>query len=120
MGEDPPINLTKLTLVLSRCAQPQFDQLQLVDLVRKRLDKVLKNRYPLCCALLLAVECNEGVGELVPQLALPVVLEGEEVVLDVIVGLLTLIGKEVSNLFVVHFLYRSDRLGWVFSGGGGG
>jgi hypothetical protein len=68
----------KLTIVLCRCVQPQLDQLQLVDLVRKDLDKVLEDGYPLRLALLGVVELDESIGELVPQLALPEVLELDE------------------------------------------
>lgn len=99
----------QLTLVLGCCAQTQLDQLQLVDLVRKRLDKVLEDGYPLRRALLIVVEFHESVGKLMPKLALPVVFECEEVVLHIIAGLLTLVGEEVSNLFVVHCRYHSVR-----------
>jgi hypothetical protein len=93
----------KLTIVLCRCVQPQLDQLQLVDLVRKDLDKVLEDGYPLRLALLGVVELDESIGELVPQLALPEVLELEEEVLHIIARLLALLRQEASDLLVVHF-----------------
>jgi hypothetical protein len=93
----------KLTIVLCRCVQPQLDQLQLVDLVRKDLDKVLEDGYPLRLALLGVVELDESIGELVPQLALPEVLELEEEVLHIIASLLALLRQEASDLLAVHF-----------------
>jgi len=92
----------QLTIVLCCCAQTQLDQLQLVDLVRKRLDEVLEDGYPLRFALLGVVEFDESIGELVPQLALPEVLELHEEVLYIIVGLFALLREEASDLLVVH------------------
>jgi hypothetical protein len=42
----------QLTIVLCCRVQSQLDQLQLVDLVRKHLDEVLEDGYPLRLALL--------------------------------------------------------------------
>ena len=93
----------QLTIVLCCCVQSQLDQLQLVDLVRKGLDEVLEDGYPLRLALLGVVELDESIGELVPQLALPEVLELHEEVLYIIVGLFALLREEASDLLVVHF-----------------
>ena len=92
----------QLTIVLCCCVQSQLDQLQLVDLVRKGLDEVLEDGYPLRLALLGVVELDESIGELVPQLALPVVLECEQVVLCIIRRLVTLLREQVGYCVDVH------------------
>ncbi len=93
------------TLTLRGGAQANRDQLQLIYLVREGLDEVVVDGYPLCCALLLGVVCHEYVRQFVPQLPLPVVFEGEEVVLQVIGRRVSLLSDEVGDLLVVHLGY---------------
>jgi hypothetical protein len=61
--------------------------------------------------LLGVVELDESIGELVPQLALPEVLELDEEVLYILARLIALLRQEASDLFVVHFWYLL-LVGW--------
>ena len=90
------------TLELRGGAEPQSDQLELVDLVGEALDEGLEEGYPLRGALGLLEEVDQLVGQLVPQLALPVVLEVDEVLLQLLRRLVPRVAEQVRYCVRVH------------------
>ena len=90
------------TRTLTCSTQPNLNQLQLIDLVRKRLDEVVVDGQPLRSALRLIEVGDQQVGQLVPQLPLPVVFEGEKVVLQLFGRRITLRFQELRDLLVLH------------------
>ena len=90
------------TLVLCGCLQAELDELELVDLLCEALDEGLEERYPLLCTLRLVKVLDQLVGQLVPQLPLPVVLEGNEVLLQLVGRLVAQVAEEVRDGVCVH------------------
>src|SRR5690242_21295241 len=90
------------TLELCRGTQAQCDQLELVDLVCEALDECLEEGYPLLGALRVLEELDELVCQLVPQLPLPVVLEGDEVLLQLLWRLVPCVAEQVRYCVCVH------------------
>lgn len=90
------------TLVLCCCLQAELHELKLVDLLCEALDEGLEERYPLLCTLWLVVVLDQLVGQLVPQLALPVVLKGDEVLLQLVGRLVAQVAEEVRDRVCVH------------------
>ena len=70
--------------------------------VRKALDKIVEEWYALSCTFGLGVVCNEDIGEFVPQLALPEILELDDEVLKLVRGLIPLVSEEVGDGVDVH------------------
>jgi len=90
------------TFILCRGVEAECDELELVDLVCKRLDELLEEGYPLLGAVWVVEELDELVRQLVPQLALPVVLKGDEVFLELLRRLVPRIAQQIRDCVCVH------------------
>lgn len=100
--EEARVRVRVHTLVLCCCLQAELHELELVDLLCEALDEGLEERYPLLCALWLVVVLDQLVGQLVPQLALPVVLKSNEVLLQLVGRLVAQVAEEVRDRVCVH------------------
>lgn len=98
------------TLALLCSTQAYPHQLQLIDLVGKRLDEGVEDGQSLGGAFRLSVVFHQQIRQFVPQFALPVVLEAEKIVLQRIGSFIALLVQEVK-----HLLRRC-----IIHGGGGG
>ncbi len=90
------------TSTLRRGAQAQRHQLQLVDLVGEAEHEALVDGDALRPAGRVVEVLHQHVGELVPQLALPEVLKGHKVLLQLFGRRIALLGEEVGDLVDVH------------------
>lgn len=64
----------------------------MVDLVGERLDEVVVQRQALLLALIILEVEDKIIGKLVPQLALPQILELKKVMLNIFGGGIALVG----------------------------
>jgi hypothetical protein len=87
-------------LISSR--QREFDELELVDFVGKFEDEDLVEGQSLRRAARVGKEFEEDLGELVVELALPVVVAIQDETLEVLGGYLPLLGEEVIEVGGAH------------------
>lgn len=98
----PSISAGPPTFALSSRLECQLHELQLVDLVGELEDEDIVEGQALGCAARVAEELDEGIRELVPQLALPEVLEVENERLQIVRRLVSLVREEVWDRVDVH------------------